>query len=210
MNTTPSASYQLLCDLNLIEQIECCATSFFSNIGNIELRSKSFQADSCPASRTITAVINFEGAEQGFVALNCSEALARRLTACMMGECDEPADENLDNAMGEAVNILAGNLIENTRSKNRYKLSVPAVIHGDDTLLQQLLTDTRGYTCSFSHETEHIHVKLVITSMNCMAEHQHSSNAATALSNCHLVLVCPCCGYSGTVVGKAASPQYLQ
>ncbi|MBV5350560.1 chemotaxis protein CheX, partial [bacterium] len=163
-------------------QIEGCVLAFFSNVADIELLTDSHPMDHLATDKSFTAIINFGGSEQGFVALNCSEALVRQLAVSMLGDEGEMDEAYLNDVLGEIINILTDNLLEKTADHQYYKVSIPAVIRSDRELLQKLLTDRRGYTGSFTHGSSRVLFKVVIRPPDCIAASAvHATHPATAL-----------------------------
>lgn len=61
--------------------------------------------------RDLFAQVEIEGAFHGVVTLRCPEPLARRVAATMFSKAPEEIDEqSLIDAVGEVVNVTAGNL----------------------------------------------------------------------------------------------------
>ncbi len=173
-------------------QIEGCVLAFFSNVADIELLTDSHPMDHLATDKSFTAIINFGGSEQGFVALNCSEALVRQLAVSMLGDEGEMDEAYLNDVLGEIINILTDNLLEKTADHQYYKVSIPAVIRSDRELLQKLLTDRRGYTGSFTHGSSRVLFKVVIRPPDCIATSTvHATHPATALHEAHQLFSCP-------------------
>jgi CheY-specific phosphatase CheX len=173
-------------------QIEGCVLTFFSNVADIELLTDSCPMDHLVTDKSFTAIINFGGSEQGFVALNCSETLVKLLATSMMGDEGEINDTYLSDVLGEAVNILTDNFLEMTADKKYYKVSIPAVIQSDIDLLQKLLADRRGYTGSFTHGASRVLLKVVVRPPDCIATSiVHATQPATVLHEAHQLFSCP-------------------
>jgi len=183
---------QHLCSHNLAAQLEGCIVSFFSDVADIELLTDHVHVSPPATRRCITTISNFGGSNHGFIAINCAEALARKLALSMMGESGELPESCLCSALGEAVNILNANLLEIVADKKYCKVSIPAVIRNDSALLQKLLDDTRGYTGSFLHGTEQILIKVVVLSENCLTINtKPSSCASISVHQAHQLLTYP-------------------
>lgn len=65
---------------------------------------------SAAADREVTALVQLDGAWQGAVMLQCSATLAAVLTAAMFNTGDDPAAEDIRDALGEVANMVAGNI----------------------------------------------------------------------------------------------------
>lgn len=176
--------------------LEGSVVSFFSNVADIELLTTVPGQSQDSAQRSITAIINFSGNEKGFLALNCTDALARGLATNMLGESEELSEGFLCSALGEAATILMVSLLESIPGNTCHTTSTPAVIRGDEALLKKLLADPRGYSCSLFHGPERVLVKLVIHPPNCLAASDKGSDqAAITLHQAHRLFSCPRFGH---------------
>lgn len=185
-------SLQNLCSHDLAAQLEGCIVSFFSDVADIELLTAHVHISPPATNRSITIIINFGGLDHGFIAINCTETVARKLALSMTGETEELTDSCLCSALGEAANILTANLLEIVANEKHCKVSIPAVIHNNSALLQMLLNDTRGYTGSFCHGTEQILVKMVMHPENCLAiNNKLSGCSCSSLHQAHQLFSCP-------------------
>lgn len=188
--------YQQHDNLALATYLEECVISFFSMAAEVELVAPPPGQQQPLTGQSITSIVNFEGLEQGFLALNISESLARHLMTRMLGDVEELSDRCMLNSLGEAVNILTLSLLEGLPEKHCHRLSLPAMIRDDDTLLQKLLQDNRGYTCSFFHGTERIVVKFVIHPADCMmTSFKPDDQTESALRQAHRLFSCPRFGH---------------
>jgi len=84
-----------------------------------------------PTRNQVTATIFFAGAWKGAVVLECSEAQGRLFASRLMQvpELSEMSDDVRD-AMGELVNIVAGNL--KSVLPHGVSLSIPSVLEGPE------------------------------------------------------------------------------
>ena len=177
-------------------QLEACISSFFCSAAEIELVTGQAGMHRDQSDKNITVIINFEGLEQGFLALNISETLAHHLVVCMLGDVEELNDSCLFNTLGETANILALSLLESLPEKHCHSISMPAIIRDDDTLVQKLLRDNRGYTCSLFHGTERVLVKFVIHPPDCMISSlKPNEQAETTRRQAHRLFSCPRFGH---------------
>lgn len=195
MSSTKQPDHHLL-QFDRAAQIENCILTFFSNVPEIELITDFSPTDRKTTGESFTAIINFGGIEQGFMALNCSEVLLKKLAASMLGDEEEINDAYLSDVLGETINILSDTLLNLSTGSKSYKISIPAVIRSDTDLLQKLLADKRGYTGSFRHETGRVLFKLVVRPADCIAATAaYPAQPAATIHQIHQLFSCPRFGH---------------
>lgn len=79
---------------------------------------------------TITSLVTITGAWNGAVIAEFPTPLADTLTRALLRGDDAPSDEEIHDALGELVNIMAGNIKALLPEPSR--LSMPAVAFGSD------------------------------------------------------------------------------
>lgn len=81
------------------------------------------------AAWDISGVIGIAGEARGVIVLSFTESLARHLTERLTGRLPERLDDDVIDAVGETVNIIAGNA---KQGLEQYKLmiSLPSIILG--------------------------------------------------------------------------------
>lgn len=192
-----AAKHQYLADLDLKSRIEGGILQFFNTAANVLLQPVTPCGRPSATPDCITAMISFSGSERGFLALSCSVSLARRLTALLMSEQEESADQYLGEVLGDTAGILANSLLEETVDRHRYRLSLPIVTRSNTELLNRLLSDQRGATCCFSDGETRLMVKVVVTPANCIATTaSHLNHPGAAAHHIRALLTCGRCGDS--------------
>ncbi len=82
----------------------------------------------------LAACIQISGAWNGVVTLHCSRALARQVAEMMFGiEGDNVAKEDMDDSLGELVNMVGGGV--KSLLPETCVLSLPTVVEGDDFMI---------------------------------------------------------------------------
>lgn len=86
----------------------------------------------------IAAIVGYTGETEGSVIFTCDPTLAAKLAALMlMEDAIDPASADVDDAMGEIGNMVAGQLKNLVyESGNEVQLSIPVVIRNGDYRLQ--------------------------------------------------------------------------
>ncbi|MBA2882672.1 chemotaxis protein CheX [Desulfosalsimonas propionicica] len=85
---------------------------------------------------SLSAMVGFAGFKQGNLTLHAPDAVARGLTQDFLGMEVESINEDVEDAMGELANMLAGSLKPFISSENgKVELSLPSVVHGEEYTL---------------------------------------------------------------------------
>jgi chemotaxis protein CheX len=88
---------------------------------------------------SITGLVGFAGTYSGTISIHCPVPLALRITGSMLGlECHEVGDD-LNDAIGEIANMLAGNVKQVlSRGGLDVRLSIPTIISGEGYTIETL------------------------------------------------------------------------
>ncbi|MCL2809851.1 MAG: chemotaxis protein CheX [Treponema sp.] len=78
----------------------------------------------------ISGIIGLSGEANGAVALSLKEPTAIDLTKILTGSEHDSIDKFVTDAMGEIINIIAGNVKNVFEKKHRIKISMPSIIKG--------------------------------------------------------------------------------
>jgi chemotaxis protein CheX len=78
----------------------------------------------------ISGIIGLTGEAQGAVAISLTEDAALKITKILTGKDHTSIDENVTDAVGEIINIIAGNVKKNLEEIFRLKISIPSIIKG--------------------------------------------------------------------------------
>lgn len=114
---------------------------------------------------SITGMVGFAGTYSGVISMHCPIALAKKITAAMLGMPeDEVAEgsEDLNDAIGEIANMLGGS-VKMILSKGGLdvKLSIPTVIAGEDYTVNSL-SDIDCVVIPFTVDSERFLVGLTL------------------------------------------------
>lgn len=115
------------------ELVRIATCDVFTTMLSLRLESKAPFANPRPLSESdVTALIGIAGDRQGFVSIHCTQAQARDFTARMLGlEREEVTDpDSVLDAMGEIVNMVAGNVKCGYSASGRLLISLPTVVTG--------------------------------------------------------------------------------
>jgi len=78
----------------------------------------------------ISGIIGLSGDASGAVAISLKENTAYELTKLLTGEEHTSIDKYVTDAMGEIINIIAGNVKNVFEKKHRIKITMPSIIKG--------------------------------------------------------------------------------
>jgi len=111
---------------------------------------------------SITGMVGFAGMYSGVISIHCPVSLALKITSSMLGmECEE-VNEDLNDAIGEISNMLAGGVKQVlTKSGLDVKLSIPTVISGEDYTVNSL-SDSDCVVIPFAIDDEKFLVGLTL------------------------------------------------
>jgi len=154
--------FHMICRDELQRRMLDSACNVFSVMADIALQESHETPDGQHES-WVTALIGFEGAYSGLVALHCPEPLARRTAAGLLCAGEEPDMQDVFDAMGEIVNILGGDMkLYLDKGGRRVRLSTPTVFvrEGDFYAEFQSVPDTVACTMAADGERLMISVQL--------------------------------------------------
>ncbi|MGE4317695.1 MAG: chemotaxis protein CheX [Deferribacterales bacterium] len=81
----------------------------------------------------ISGIIGMAGEASGFVIISMTETLALRVVEKFIGEKKDKIDEDVMDAVGEILNMIAGGAKQVfSRTGIRFKISIPNVVAGKD------------------------------------------------------------------------------
>jgi len=78
----------------------------------------------------MSAVIGLSGQVKGSVVISMKADLAKRLTGDLIGTMPETMDDDVVDAIGELVNIIAGNAKKGLEESYRIIIGLPAIVKG--------------------------------------------------------------------------------
>ena len=78
----------------------------------------------------ISGIIGMSGEATGAVAISLKDATAFRVTKMLTGSDHSSIDPDVTDAVGEIINIIAGNVKKNFEEELRIKISLPTIVKG--------------------------------------------------------------------------------
>ena len=78
----------------------------------------------------ISGIIGLSGQATGAVAISLKDATAFKVTEILTGTKHEIIDPDVTDAVGEIINIIAGNVKKEFEEELRIKISLPTIVKG--------------------------------------------------------------------------------
>lgn len=111
--------------------VDVC-TSVFKDFLGVELTTDRpyFQEKSDFGAWDISAVIGLTGEARGAVVISMKRDLAIRITDTLTGSPHKDMDEEVIDAIGEIINIIAGNAKRGLEESFKLVISLPTIVRG--------------------------------------------------------------------------------
>jgi chemotaxis protein CheX len=117
--------------------IDVCVNVFKEFIGcDLTVERPYFTEKEAVREWDISAVIGLTGEARGAVVISMKSALAQRLTGILTGTEHKELDPEVVDAIGEIVNIIAGNAKRGLEEAFRLVISLPSIITGKEHIVQ--------------------------------------------------------------------------
>ena len=78
----------------------------------------------------ISGIIGLSGEASGAVAISMKEVTAFQVTKILTGQDYKTVDADVTDAVGEIINIIAGNVKKNFEDELKIRISLPSIIKG--------------------------------------------------------------------------------
>ena len=78
----------------------------------------------------ISGIIGLSGEASGAVAISLKDVTAFQVTKMLTGKDHKSFDSDVTDAIGEIINIIAGNVKKNFEEELRIKISLPSIVKG--------------------------------------------------------------------------------
>lgn len=113
--------------------IKVCTNVFKEFLNqNLEARLPYFIEKDAVTEWDVSAVIGLTGEAKGAVVISMKENLAIKLTSILTGQEHKGLDADVVDAVGEIVNIIAGNAKQELEETFRLVISLPTIIKGKE------------------------------------------------------------------------------
>lgn len=113
--------------------IDVCVNVFKEFIGTELKVGRPYFAESSSVNEwDISAVIGLTGEARGAVVVSMKKELAMKLTDSLTGSKHDKLDADVIDAIGEIVNIIAGNAKKGLEETFRLVISLPTIVEGKE------------------------------------------------------------------------------
>jgi chemotaxis protein CheX len=111
--------------------VDVCESVFRDFIGEELLTERPHFADkNDPHDWDISAIIGLTGEARGAVVISMKKNLALKLTGVLTGSEHPDLDDEVVDAIGEIINIIAGNAKRGLEESFRLVISLPTIVRG--------------------------------------------------------------------------------
>ena len=106
----------------------------FSEFVNLKLEAKLpyFMEKDAVTEWDISAIIGLTGEARGAVVISMKDELAIKLTAILTGKAHNILYADVVDAVGEIINIIAGNVKQELEEAFRLVISLPTIVKGKE------------------------------------------------------------------------------
>jgi chemotaxis protein CheX len=117
--------------------IDVCKNVFKEFIGSDLTAGRPYFADAATVTDwDISAIIGLTGEARGAVVISMKEGLALKVTDILTGTKHTSLDDEAVDAVGEIVNIIAGNVKKNLEEAFRLIISLPTIVQGTEHVVK--------------------------------------------------------------------------
>ena len=111
--------------------IDACKSVFKDFLGAELTEERPYFAETGAVQEwDLSAVIGLTGEARGAVVISMKKDLAVKLTGILTGSEHTSIDDDVVDAIGEIVNIIAGNVKKNLEEAFRLVISIPTIVQG--------------------------------------------------------------------------------
>ena len=98
----------------------------------IEAKIPHFLDKEAPGEWDVSGIIGLTGEARGAVVISMKKELAIRLTIILTGTEHNDFDDDVVDAVGEIINIIAGNVKQELEDAYRLIISLPTIVRGKE------------------------------------------------------------------------------
>lgn len=113
--------------------IKVCKNVFHELVGqDVEAKLPYFMEKDEVSEWDISAIIGLTGEARGAVVISMKQELAIKLTNILTGTEYATLDDDVVDAIGELINIIAGNVKQELEEAYRLVISLPTIVKGKE------------------------------------------------------------------------------
>jgi chemotaxis protein CheX len=125
---------------------------------DLQAGNPHFSGRSVAFDQDISAVIGLSGNIRGAVVISMQKEFAIRVTDTLVGSKHTEMDDDTVDAIGEIVNIIAGNIKSEVPDGEKIVISLPTVIKGSDHSFAWPGKQSRILCITFKYEKDKFHL----------------------------------------------------
>jgi len=150
--------------MELLEQyvkpfVNATLNTFKSFVGfELAAGNPHFSGRSLGFDQDISAVIGLSGDIRGAVVISMKKSFAIKLADTLVGIAHTDMDDDIVDAIGEIVNIIAGNIKNEVPGGEKIVISLPTVIKGKEHSFAWPGKQSRILCIAFKHENDSFHL----------------------------------------------------
>jgi chemotaxis protein CheX len=146
--------------------VDVCLNVFKDFIGYTITPGRAFFIDKNTAHDwDISGIIGLTGEALGAVVISMQTVLALKITGRLTGTEHTALDDETVDAIGEIVNIIAGNAKRDLEENYRLIISLPTIVRGKNHLIKWSLSQIRIICIPFSVEGDTLYLSVAIESV---------------------------------------------
>ena len=131
--------------------IKVCINVFQEFLGQkLEANIPYFMEKETITEWDISGIIGLTGEARGAVVISMKQDLAIKLTAILTGTEHKGLDEDVVDAVGELINIIAGNVKQELEDAFRLVISLPTIVRGKEHTINWPDSHTRVICIPFA------------------------------------------------------------
>ena len=147
--------------------IDATKSTFTNFIGTDLNVGRPFFVEKESASEwDLSGIIGLSGEARGAVVIGMKASLAARITGMLTGQEHKTIDDEVVDAIGELVNIIAGNAKKGLEESFRLVISLPTIVQGEGHQIKWPHNQTRIISIPFKiFESETFTLSVAIESL---------------------------------------------
>jgi len=163
MNRQYPIPFRWVAKEELLQRVRKGVCEFMILCANLEVDHEHPPPATDARTPAVTAMIAFDGDYLGVVWVQCSEPLAARIAAGMLGARPAGIEDGVREALGAMINILGGDVkLFLCRGGCNVDLSQPWVSLPDGSGHPEFVSDPESMRCSFRYGSERLLVGLTV------------------------------------------------
>ena len=131
--------------------IKVCKSVFQEFVGQkVDARMPYFMEKEAVSEWDISAIIGLTGEARGAVVISMKQDLAIKITSILTGMEYDKLDDDVVDAVGELINIIAGNVKQELEEAFRLVISLPTIVRGKEHSINWPDSQTRVICIPFT------------------------------------------------------------